>query len=333
MSPLATVRVGTCSFADEALTSVWYPRGIRTGAERLRYYAERFDTVEIDSTFYALPTAERAASWAERTPPGFLFHIKAFAVMTRHPVRAEQLPPDLRAQAQLDERGRVDRPSRELRAAVFERFHDALEPLRETGKLGGILMQFPPYVVPKEASYEYLDWAQTQLGGDEMLTEFRHRSWLDDEHRDDVLRFLEERGQSLVVVDAPRTGGKNVLPTVVAVTGPTAYVRMHGRNAGTWNVRGGSAAERFDYLYSDQELAEWVEPLRELAGSASRLFVFFNNNGRSNVDDPDAPLRIDGNFGEPQTRSVAQAPTSAAMLRQLLKDAGLPVNDPTVDVG
>lgn len=333
MSPLATARVGTCSFADEALTSVWYPRGIRTGAERLRYYAERFDTVEIDSTFYALPTAERAAIWAERTPPGFLFHIKAFAVMTRHPVRAEQLPPDLRAQAQLDERGRVDRPSRELRAAVFERFHDALEPLRAAGKLGGILMQFPPYVVPKEASYEYLGWAQDQLGGDEMLTEFRHRSWLDDEHRDDVLRFLEARGQSLVVVDAPRTGGKNVLPTVVAVTGPTAYVRMHGRNAGTWNVRGGSAAERFDYLYSDQELAEWIKPLRELAGSASRLFVFFNNNGRSEVDDPDAPLRIDGNFCEPQTRSVAQAPTNAAMLRRLLKDAGLPVNDPTADPG
>jgi uncharacterized protein YecE (DUF72 family) len=328
---LATVRVGTCSFADEALTSAWYPRGIRTGAERLRYYAERFDTVEIDSTFYALPAAERTETWAERTPPGFVFHVKAFAMMTRHPVRAEQLPPDLRDLAELDERGRVERPSRELRAAVFERFHEALEPLRAAGKLGGILMQFPPYVVPKEASYEYLAWAQTHLGGDEMLTEFRHRSWLDDEHREEVLRFLEDRRQSLVVVDAPRTGGKNVLPTVVAVTGPTAYVRMHGRNAGTWNVRGGSAAERFDYLYSEQELSEWVEPLRELASAASRLFVFFNNNGQSTVDDPDAPLRIDGNFGEPQTRRVAQAPTNAVMLRQLLKDAGLPVNDPTVD--
>lgn len=333
MSALATARVGTCSFADEALTSAWYPRDLRTGAARLAYYAERFDTVEIDSTFYALPTAERTALWAERTPPGFVFHIKAFAVMTRHPVRAEQLPPDLRALAQLDERGRVERPSRELRAAVFERFHEALQPLRAAAKLGGILMQFPPYVVPKEASYEYLGWAQAQLGGDEMLTEFRHRSWLDDEHREHVLRLLEERGQSLVVVDAPRTGGKNVLPTVVAVTGRTAYVRMHGRNASTWNIRGRSAAERFDYLYSKQELADWIEPLRELAGSASRLFVFFNNNGQSDVDDPDAPLRIDDNFGERQTRRIAQAPTNAMMLRQLLKDAGLPVSDPIVDGG
>lgn len=333
MRPLATARVGTCSFADEALTSAWYPRGIRSGAARLAYYAARFDTVEIDSTFYALPTAERAAGWAERTPPGFVFHIKAFAIMTRHPVRAEQLPPDLRALAQLDERGRVDRPSRELRAAVFERFHEALEPLRTAGKLGGILMQFPPYIVPKDASYEYLDWAQAQLRGDEMLTEFRHRSWLGDEHREEVLRFLEERGQSLVVVDAPRTGAKNVLPTIVAVTAPTAYVRMHGRNASTWNVRGRSAAERFDYLYSTQELAEWVDPLRELAASSSRLFVVFNNNGRSDIDDPDAPLRIDGNFGERQTRRIAQAPTNAIMLRQLLKDAGLPVSDPIADQG
>lgn len=312
---------------------MWYPRGIRSGAERLRYYATRFDAVEVDSTYYALPTAERAGLWAELTPPGFVFHVKAFGMMTRHPVRAEQLPPDLRAHAVVDERGRVDRPSRALRGAVFERFHQALEPLREAGKLGGILMQFPPYVVPKASSYEYLEWAQEQLADDEMLTEFRHRSWLDDEHREDVLRFLDLHGQSLVVVDAPRTGGRNVLPTVVAVTGPTAYVRMHGRNAGTWNVRGGRASDRFDYLYSEHELAEWIEPLRELASSASRLFVFFNNNGRSEVDDPAAPLRIDGNFSEPQTQLVAQAPTNASMLRQLLKDAGLPVSDPTGVVG
>jgi uncharacterized protein YecE (DUF72 family) len=148
----APIRVGTCSFADEALSKHWYPRGIRAGEQRLRYYAERFDTVEVDSTFYALPTADRTALWAERTPPGFIFHIKAFSMMTRHPVRPEQLPPELRAEVGLDRAGRVERPSRELRAEVFARFHAALAPLRDAGKLGGILMQFPPYVVPKAAS-------------------------------------------------------------------------------------------------------------------------------------------------------------------------------------
>jgi uncharacterized protein YecE (DUF72 family) len=324
----AVIRIGTCSFADEALTKHWYPRAIRTGEERLRFYAQRFDTVEIDSSFYALPAREAAERWAERTPPGFVFHVKAFALMTRHPVRPEQLPPDLRDAVAVDLRGRVERPSRELRAEVFARFHEALEPLRSAGKLGGILMQFPSYVVPKPASYEYLEWAQDRLRGDAMLTEFRHRSWLDEEHREKVLRFLEERGQTLVVVDSPRLDGRNVLPTLVATTSDIAYVRMHGRNAATWNRRGGSAAERFDYLYSEDELAEWIDPSRELSRAAERAFVFFNNNGRSPASAAPPGLDDEGNLELAGREWIAQAPTNALMLRRLLKQAGLPVSDP-----
>jgi len=308
------IRVGTCSFADETLTKFWYPRGIRTGEERLRHYAERFDTVEIDASFYSLPTVEMTARWAERTPRGFVFHVKAFAMMTRHPVRGEQLPPDLRGAAQLDERGRVEHPSRELRTEVFARFHAALEPLREAGKLGGVLVQLPPYIVPKPAAFEYLTWAREELRSDEMLVEFRHRSWLDEEHRAGVLAFLEELGAAIVIVDAPRSPAANVLPTLIAITSGTAYVRMHGRNARTWNIRGRSAAERFDYLYSDEELREWVEPLRELSSMSERTYVMFNNNGRSTIDG-DAEVH----------RVVAQAPTNAFMLRRLLQEAGLPV--------
>ena len=209
------IRIGTCSFADEALTKHWYPRAIRTGEERLRFYAQRFDTVEIDSSFYALPAREAAERWAERTPPGFVFHVKAFALMTRHPVRPEQLPPDLRDAVAVDLRGRVERPSRELRAEVFARFHEALEPLRSAGKLGGILMQFPSYVVPKPASYEYLEWAQDRLRGDAMLTEFRHRSWLDEEHREKVLRFLEELPRYEEAVAAYAQDGNEVAFAVI----------------------------------------------------------------------------------------------------------------------
>ncbi len=97
------------------------------------------------------------------------------------------LPEDLRDEMPVDERGRVDRPPRELRGEVFRRFLEALEPLRATGKLGGILFQFPPYVVYKDSSLDYLEWAREQLGGDEMLVEFRHRSWLDDENRAETL--------------------------------------------------------------------------------------------------------------------------------------------------
>ena len=308
----AAIRIGTCSWADESLSKYFYPPGVKGAEERLRYYADRFDTVEANSTYYRLPDREMVQKWADRTPDGFVMHVKAFGVMTRHPVKVEQLPTDLRDEAPRDDRGRVDRPPREFRAEVFRRFRDALEPLRETRKLGGILMQFPPYVVPKPASLDYLEWAHAQLGADEMLVEFRHASWLDDEHRAETLAFLERNHMTYVIVDAPRTDARNVLPTVVATTSPTAYVRFHGRNAATWNKRTGSAAERFDHLYSDDELREWVEPLSELAGQSETVYAMFNNNGRSDTT----------------TGTIAQAPVNAQMLRSLLQDAKLPVAVP-----
>src|SRR5229473_5268643 len=237
----ATVRIGTCSWADDALSKYFYPPKLPS-KERLAWYAQHFDTVEVDSTYYRLPGESMVEGWAERTPPGFVMHVKAFGLMTRHPVKLEVLPEDLRDAMPVDERGRVDRPPRELRGEVFRRFLEALEPLRREGKLGGILFQFPSYVVYKDRSLEYLQWARGQLGDDEMLVEFRHWSWLDEDHRDDSLRFLEELGATNVIVDAPRIeGAKNLIPTVPALTSSTAYIRFHGRNASTWNKRGGGA--------------------------------------------------------------------------------------------
>ena len=323
----ATVRVGTCSWADETLTKVWYPPGVRSGEERLRHYAERFTTTEANSTYYRLPDAALVADWAQRTPPGFTMHVKAFGLMTRHHVKVEALPDDLRDAMPVDERGRVDRPPRELRAEVFRRFSTALEPLRQTGKLGGILLQLAPYVVRKPASLDYVEWAQEQLRGDEVFVEFRHRSWLDDEGRAETLAFLESRGLTYVVVDAPRTKARNLVPTVVARTSATAYVRFHGRNAATWNRRTGSAAERFDYLYSGDELREWVPPLRELAGEAERVYAMFNNNGRSTMPSFGGLEGLDPHevAGDPRKGLVAQAPANAMMLRHALADAGVPV--------
>jgi uncharacterized protein YecE (DUF72 family) len=320
----APIRIGTCSWADETLTKVWYPPGVRSAEDRLRHYAERFDTVEANSTYYRLPELPMVERWTERTPDGFTMHVKAFGVMTRHPVKVDALPPDLRDEAPVDDRGRVERPSREFRAEIFRRFSEALEPLRRTGKLGGILLQFPPYVVFRDRSLEYLEWAQGQLPGDELLVEFRHASWLDEENRAQTLAFLEERGMTFVVVDAPKTGGRNVLPTVVARTTGTGYVRFHGRNAETWNKRTGSAAERFDYLYSTGELRAWVDPLLELAEGAEVVYAMFNNNGRSErtrlkgLDASEAA-------GDPDGEWVAQAPANALMLKKLLSEVGAAV--------
>jgi uncharacterized protein YecE (DUF72 family) len=311
-----TVRVGTCSWADKSLVAHWYPKGVKSAEERLRYYIEHFDAVEADSPYYRLPEEPMVARWAERTPEGFVMHVKAFGLMTRHPVKLEQLPPELREPMPVDDRGRVNRPSRELRAVVFRRFREALEPLRSSGKLGGILLQFPSYVVVKPVSFDYLEWAAGQLEGEHLLVEFRHSSWLAEENRAETLRFLEKLGATHVITDSPRIeGARNVMPTVVAATSPIVYVRLHGRNAATWNKRGGSAAERFDYLYSDDELREWVPTLRELAGEAEQLYVMFNNNGRTQ----DA----DGNW-------IAQAPVNGLSLRRILEQEGVPVAGPAV---
>jgi uncharacterized protein YecE (DUF72 family) len=306
----AVVRIGTCSWADEALSKHFYPPRL-PARERLGWYAGRFDTVEVDSTYYRLPSESAVDGWAARTPPGFVMHVKAFGLMTRHPVKVEVLPEDLRAEMPVDERGRVDRPPRELRGEVFRRFLAALEPLRRAGKLGGILFQLPSYVVFKDRSLDYLEWARAQLGRDEMLVELRHRSWLDDENRAETLAFLERIGATYVTVDAPRSASaKNLIPTVPAVTSATAYVRFHGRNLATWNKRGGSAAERFDHLYSDDELAEWVPTLRELTGQAQQAFAMFNNNASS--ADPENPLG-----------RIAQAADGARRLRRLLDVNGI----------
>ena len=282
---------------------------MKTAEARLRYYAERFSTVEVDSTYYRLPDEEMVSRWEERTPDGFVMHVKAFGMMTRHPVRAEQLPPDLREGAPVDDRGRVDRPPRELRAEAVARVHAARQPRRSAGKLGGILLQFPSYVVAKDLSRDYLAWAVEQLRGDRPLVEFRHRSWLDEENRAETLSFLEELGAAHVVVDAPKTEAKNLVPTVVAATSPLAYVRMHGRNAGTWNVRGGSASDRFDYLYSEDELREWAGPLRELGDSAEEVYVLFNNNRWSRTA---------------RGEVAAQAPANALVLQGILAESGVP---------
>ena len=307
------MRIGTCSWADEALSKHFYPPKL-PAKERLAWYAQYFDTVEVDSTYYRLPSESMVEGWAERTPPGFVMHVKAFGLMTRHPVKLEVLPEDLRDEMPVDERGRVDRPPRELRGEIFRRFLTALDPLRRTGKLGGILFQLPSYVVYKDRSLEYLEWAHEQLGRDEMLVEFRHRSWLDDENRAETLRFLEHIGATYVTVDAPKSDtAKNLIPTIPAVTSETAYVRFHGRNLSTWNKRGGSAAERFDYLYPEEELAEWVPTLKELAGASQQAFALFNNNASS--DDPENPLG-----------RVSQAATNARQLRRLLDANRIPAS-------
>jgi uncharacterized protein YecE (DUF72 family) len=261
------------------MVRAWYPPAVRTAADRLRFYAAHFDTVEIDSSFYGMPTSDTARLWAERTPKGFVFHVKAFAMLTRHGVKPEQLPAPLRSahDFELDRRGRVLHPAPELREEAFALFAQALEPLRVEGKLGLILLQFPPYFVANQADREYITQSVGLLAPDRVAVEFRHASWVEPDEVGSTLDLLSSLGAAYVCVDEPRLDGPTVLPPLAAVTTDVAYVRFHGRNATTWNARLGSAAERFKYSYTAEELSQWVEPVRHLQDQATTTYLMFNN--------------------------------------------------------
>jgi uncharacterized protein YecE (DUF72 family) len=272
----ATVRIGVCSFADEGLIRSWYPRGVSTPTARLRYYSERFDTVEVDSPFYHFPDPAVTGRWAQRTPPEFVFHVKAHATMTHH--------------AEADQ------------ALAFREFRASIEPLELSGKLRAILLQYHPRLVKSEQAKEELSRVRELLEPLVPLVEFRHRSWLEEDERDDTFAFLERHGLAIVSVDAPPTRASNVLPTFAAVTHGVAYVRFHGRNVKTWNIKAEKSWQRFDWMYSAEELVEWVERLRTLSEQADEVYAMFNNNR----DD--------------------FAPRSAVLLRGLLDEAGVAVS-------
>ena len=264
------------------MIEAWYPSDVTTPAARLRYYAERFDTVEADAPFYAIPDRRVVENWAKRTPPGFTFHVKAFGMMTQHAVDERALHPELREYPHAVERGRVKRPSQEMVDVAFDLFLEAIEPLEEAGKLGGVLMQFPPFFTAldealKEENLAYIDYARGKLGKRRMLVEFRHPSWVEDRQQRETLSFLAERNISYVAVDAPQFPTRTTMPPLVAATSKIGYVRLHGRNRDTYFARNVSAADRFDYLYTPDELEEWAPKVRELADGTDVTYVMFNN--------------------------------------------------------
>jgi len=277
------VVVGTCSWTDKTMIERWYPRGVSSPEARLRYYAARYDTVEVDSTFYGLPREDYARHWAQRTPEGFTFHVKAYGMMTGHEVDERSLTPELREyDYEVSTRGRVVRPEQRMVERSFELFVDALLPLVEAGKMGGVLLQYPASFTATDRDHEHRNLAHIEraaaiLAPLPAFVEFRHASWVTGPQLARTMRFLSDRGLTYVSVDAPTMPGSNVMPPVSAATAALGYVRFHGRNAATWNARTVSAADRFDYLYTPDELTEWLEPIDRLANETDRTWVMFNN--------------------------------------------------------
>ena len=283
------VRVGICAWADPALIEegTFYPKKSMSAEARLRFYASVFDVVEVNASYYAIPDVLTVRRWVERTPAGFVFHLKAWSLMTGHHLRPPTIPADVQAvlppRARRSHRGEIladEVPPAGLDAA-FRLFRAALTPLAESGKLGYVLFQFAPWVHYDKTRLDYLASLPARLPGCAVAVEFRHRSWFPD-HADETLRVLRQARLAHVITDAPAVGG--AMPHVTAVTAPTAILRLHGRNAEGFlrQLRGEepSVREKYDYLYSDAELAALVPEIGGLAQESEEVFVSFNNNNR-----------------------------------------------------
>ena len=286
--PVATeYRVGLCAWQDTSMVQEgsFYPIKSMKAEERLWWYSRFFDCVEVNSTFYAPLSAQNAMLWARRTPPGFLFSVKAYALLTGHHLDALRLPPPLLemvpARARPDARGRLDNAvfGEEAREWVFAAFREALRPLADAGKLGYVLFQMAPWVKYGDRAVEYLAGLPARLPGVTIAVEFRDASWL-PRHAEETLALLRDRGLTYVSVDAPRTPA--AVDTTVALTSPTAILRLHGRNREGFmkQLRGQepSVAEKYGYLYNREELAGIVARGRALEGHARRVFFKLNNN-------------------------------------------------------
>lgn len=236
------IYMGTSGYSYEDWAGVFYPAGLARH-ERFSFYATEFDAVEINYTYYRLPTAEHLSSLSARTGSGFRFAVKAHQDITH----------------------RRDKPP------VFAQFRQALAPLQRSGQLGAVLLQFPNSFRNQQRSVEYLDRCIGELAGLPLVVEFRHDSWIAQR----TLSWLRERQVGFCNVDMPALPG--LLPRTAWVTGPVAYVRLHGRNEKKW-WNHEQAWERYDYSYDDDELAEWLPHLGEMEEQAQEVYLFANNH-------------------------------------------------------
>jgi uncharacterized protein YecE (DUF72 family) len=276
------VLTGSCSWTDRTLLEQgdWYPRRTMSAEERLRYYAGRFPLTEIDSTYYAPPAEQQARLWAERTPTGFRFDVKAYSLLTGHPTRPASLWRDLREDLPGDLQAGRNVYARHLAAdalgEAWRRFAAALRPLHDAGKLGAVLFQYPPWFVPARENRAEIEALRERLPEYRLSVEFRSPMWLEEERdRERTLALLEELGLIFVCVDAPEV---SQLPRLFAVTNPDLLVvRLHGRSDSTWTSTARSAAQRFRYLYSETELDELAEAIAATAAQARESHVLLNN--------------------------------------------------------
>ncbi|NPV81364.1 MAG: DUF72 domain-containing protein [Firmicutes bacterium] len=238
------ILVGTSGFSYRDWVGEFYPEGTKPG-DMLYYYARHFPVVELDFSYYAMPSARTMSSLDRKTPEGFLFCIKAHKSMT-HEINQEK-PQD-----------------------AFLQFLDGIAPIIQANKLGCILLQFPWGFKNTPENIDYVRRLPDFLPNLPLIVEFRNISWF----RGNIFTILRSEGLGFCIVDEPRL--KGLVPPIVKVTSRISYVRFHGRNAEKW-WKHTEAWERYNYLYSEEELKEWVPRIKHLDSLTEITFVFFNN--------------------------------------------------------
>lgn len=285
----SSIRFGTTSWADRGLvqSGAFYPRKTMRARERLAYYASRFPLAEIATTYRFPPTPDLAAQWAERTPEGFTFDVRAWSLLTCAPTLPDSLWPDL--QGVVAEKYRDQRrlygshlPGEALEEC-WDRFAHSLGPLREAGRLGVVICQYPGWFSPRPETWAELAALGHRLPGFRVAVELRSPKWFEGDALEPTLEWLEERGVALVCVDGP-AGGPRAGVGVAAATADTAVVRFIGRRqveSEPWTS---------PYRYRRAELEGWVEKILALAGSSREVHVLMDNSWGSDAVDNAAEL-------------------------------------------
>jgi uncharacterized protein YecE (DUF72 family) len=279
---MSRILIGTSSWADHSLVAsgLFYPPEVKTAAGRLKYYSERFPIAEIDSSYHYFPTRQNLALWLENTPPGFIFDIRAFSLFTGHPTLPLALPRSIREEHQELANHKGSLYIHHLPEDVVERlwgiFAAYASEVESAGKLGVILFQFPPWFHPSKENLDYVIACRERFPRHQLAVEFRTGDWLAGDGLGDTLAFLRQHELALVCVDEPQ-GMKTGVPPVAEVTAPVAMVRFHGRNAENWEKKGISAEERFNYLYKEEELKEWLPDIQRMAEQAEKVHIIFKN--------------------------------------------------------
>jgi uncharacterized protein YecE (DUF72 family) len=276
------ILIGTASWTDKTLVECgrFYPSEAKSAEARLRYYASQFPVVEVDSSYYGMPTPANAQLWAERTPAGFIFNVKAFRLFTGHQTSPVVLHKDL--QQALGPGVPKTLYYKDLPAAILDelwrRFSEALEPLRQAGKLGAVHFQFAPWLLRNREGHAHVQECVSRMEGYQLSVEFRNSTWFDGDNARKTVAFERELGVVHTIVDGPQ-GFANCVPAVWETTHPDlALVRLHGRNRETWNIRSAASSSRFNYWYSTEELTAIKPDILRIADRVGKVHVLFNTN-------------------------------------------------------